>query len=189
VPCSTGAVTATEPTEITTGRLHLRPWQSGDAPAVLAACQDPEVVRWTSVPQPYTAEAARAWVEEQAPALWATGRATPFAVLDATSGALLGSAGLQGIEHGTAEVGYWLAPEARGRGVATEALAAVCRWGFGALGLGRITWLAYVGNDASRRVAERVGFAFEGTLRGYLPHRDGTRRDAWVAGLLPGELR
>ena len=182
-------MTALEPVEITAGRLHVRPWQPEDAPAVLAACSDPEVVRWTAVPQPYTAEVARAWVEEQAPSLWASGRGAPFAVLDATTGGLLGSVSLMRLDAGAAEVGYWLAPEARGRGVATEALAAVCRWGFGALGLGRMTWLAYVGNDASRAVAERVGFTFEGTLRGYLPWRDGTRRDAWVAGLLPGEVR
>jgi RimJ/RimL family protein N-acetyltransferase len=177
------------PTEITAGRLHLRPWQAGDAPAVLAACQDPEIARWTAVPQPYTAEVARAWVEQLAPAEWAEGRGAPFAVLDAVDGTLLGSTALMRLDAGAAEVGYWVAPGARGRGVATEALGAVCRWGVGALGLGRLTWLAYVGNDGSRRVAERVGFAFEGTLRGYLPWRDGTRRDAWVAGLLPADLR
>jgi RimJ/RimL family protein N-acetyltransferase len=91
--------------------------------------------------------------------------------------------GLSGLAHGTAEIGFWCAPAERGRGIVPDAVRAVCRWGFGALGLERITWLAYVGNDASRRVADKVGFAVEGTLRAYLPHR-GERRDAWIGSLL-----
>ncbi|MDQ1625080.1 MAG: hypothetical protein QOJ49_578, partial [Actinomycetota bacterium] len=56
------------------------------------------------------------------------------------------------------------------------------------LGLGRVEWLAHVGNDASRRVAEKVGFVYEGMQRAKC-HQRGVRYDAWVAGLLPGELR
>ena len=177
-----------EPTEITAGRLHLRPWQPYDAAAVLAACQDPELQRWTSVPVPYTEDDARAWVERQTVADWASGTAASFAVLDAVDARLLASVALLRIADGAAEIGYWAVPAERGRGVVTDASAAVCRWGFAALDLGRITWLAQVGNTASRRVADKTGFRFEGTLRAWLPARGGGKADAWIGGLLPGDL-
>ena len=51
--------------EITAGRLHLRPWQPGDAPEVYAACQDPEIARWvTAIPCPYLESDAREFVEQ-----------------------------------------------------------------------------------------------------------------------------
>ena len=86
------------------------------------------------------------------------------------------------------EIGFWTAPWARGRGVMTAAARLVCRWGFDELGLERIEWWANVGNDASRRVAEKLGFTMEGTCRRRLLHR-GERVDGWVGGLLRGELR
>lgn len=79
------------------------------------------------------------------------------------------------------------APAARGRGYMPAALAALSAWGFTTLGLARIEWKAHVGNTASRRVAEKAGFAFEGTARGGLQHR-GERVDVWMAALLPKDL-
>jgi RimJ/RimL family protein N-acetyltransferase len=84
------------------------------------------------------------------------------------------------------DVGFLVAPQARGRGYASAALAALCGWGFTALGLARIEWRAYVGNDASRRVAEKAGFVFEGTARRAVSHR-GQRVDAWVGALVREE--
>lgn len=170
------------------GRLHLRPWQPGDAPEVYAACQDPEIARWvTAIPCPYLESDAREFVEQTSPRGWAAGTDAPFAVLDATTGALLASVGLHHIEpmDGVARVGFWCAAPARRRGVTTSAVRAACRWGFAALGLGRIEWYAEVGNAASRRVAEKAGFTVEATLRSRLARRDGTRVDAWLARLLP----
>jgi RimJ/RimL family protein N-acetyltransferase len=70
----------------------------------------------------------------------------------------------------------------------TDAARLVCRFGFEVLHLGRIEWWAGVGNEPSRRVAQRLGFTMEGTCRRRLSHRE-ERLDGWVAGLLPGELR
>ena len=175
------------PTEITAGRLHLRPWRADDADAVTAVCQDPEVQRWTTLPVPYRREHAVDYVARMSPQGWADGTAACFAVVDATTAQLLANVSLNGVADGAAVIGYWAAPEARGRGVTTEAVGAVCRWGFGAVGLERITWYAVVGNTGSRRVAERNGFVVEGVLRRWLVQR-GVRRDAWVAGLLPSDL-
>jgi RimJ/RimL family protein N-acetyltransferase len=78
------------------------------------------------------------------------------------------------------EVGFLISPAARGKGYATAALGAISRWGFAELGLSRIQWRAEVGNYASRRVAEKAGFAFEGVQRAGTG-RGETRRDMWVA--------
>jgi RimJ/RimL family protein N-acetyltransferase len=81
------------------------------------------------------------------------------------------------------EVSFLVAPQARGRGYATAAVRALTEWGFTELGLIRVQWWAEVGNDASRRVAEKAGFTMEGLVRqGY--QDDGRRRDCWIASVL-----
>ena len=171
-----------DPVEIPAGRLHLRPWQPSDAPAVLAACQDPEISRWTTVPSPYTAAEAQAWCGPVTTELWGNGTAAPFAVLDSTTGGLLGSVGLHRIGGGQAEIGWWTTAPGRGTGVCSQAVGALCRWGFAALGLDRITWYAAVGNWASRAVAEKNGFTMEGVRRAEL-----AGADAWFGSLLAGD--
>lgn len=168
---------------LTAGRLHIRPWEPWDADEVFAACQDPQIARWTTVPSPYTREDARAYVEELAPSGWAAGTSASFAVLDATTARVHASVALMSIADGSAEIGYWAAPGSRGRGYTAEAVGAVCRWGFGALGLQRVHWQAEVGNWGSRAVAESCGFTVEGTLRRALVHR-GQRVDTWCGSLL-----
>jgi len=76
----------------------------------------------------------------------------------------------------------------RGRGVATAATGVICDWAFGTLEFNRVEWQAYVGNEGSRRVAERCGFTFEGTLRGR-GYQRGEYRDIWIAGLLRSDGR
>ena len=173
-------------TEITAGRLHLRPWQPADADAVLAICQDPAVQRWTRVPVPYLREHAESYVGEVSPQAWAAGTAAHFAVLDAVSARVLASVSLMDVDErdAVAEVGFWCAADARGRGITAEAVAAVCRWGFAAVGLRRVAWYAEVGNTASRRVAQKCGFRFECVARGRLTARGGGQADAWQAALL-----
>lgn len=172
-----------EPVEISAGRLHLRPWTAYDESAVLEACSDPEIQRWTPLPSPYTREDARAWLTATVPAGWESGTTASFAVVDATSGDVLASAGLHRIADGSAEVGYWCAPAARGADVMTEAVGAVCRWAFAELGLQRVEWVAGVGNWPSRAVAEKCGFRIEGVIRDGILQR-GTRMDGWLGALL-----
>ena len=180
-----------DPVEIAAGRLQLRPWQLADAHGVYTACQDTDIQRWTTVPSPYTEGDAEAFVGQVAPKAWAADLGAHFGVFDATTGELLASVGLVELvlAEAQAEIGYWTAPWARGRGVATDATLAVARWAFSALGVKRLDWLAVVGNTASRRVAERAGFTVEGTLRSRVHNRDGSRADAWIGSLLPSDLR
>ncbi len=175
----------TTPTTLHDGDLMLRPWAAEDAGAVLEACQDPQIQRWTRVPVPYTTSDADGFVSSSSER-WAAGLPS-FAGVDGATGQLLGSFGVVDVheESGT-EIGYWVAPRARGRGVATRATRALCRWLFDQ-GVPRIVWQAEVGNVASRQVAEAVGFVVEGTLRLGLVHR-GTRVDGWLGSLLPADL-
>jgi ribosomal-protein-alanine N-acetyltransferase len=80
---------------------------------------------------------------------------------------LLGAVALNMDRHdaGRAEVGYWVAPWARGGGVASRAVALISAWALGPLGLARLDLYAAVSNAASMRVAERCGYVREGTLR------------------------
>lgn len=169
------------------GDLRLRPYQPSDIDSVYDACQDEAIQRWTTVPRPYTREHADEFVAANDHGAWATGTGTGFAVVD-TSGRLLGSVGIVGAdpEQRTEELGYWVAPWARGRGVATAALSMLARWCLVERGTERVEWMAEVGNVASRRVAERAGFTIEGVRRHHL--LGGRRTDVWTGSLLRADL-
>lgn len=177
-----------QPEVIPAGRLTLRPFTSDDVPWVHEVSLDPAMQRFVTLPSPYRAEDARFFVEEVALAGWASGRRLEFVAEDSAAGTRLGRVGLGLKPGGRAEIGYWVDPRARGRGVAADATRAVCRWAFTRLDLEIIEWRCEVGNHASRRVAEKAGFLMEGTLRKRLFHR-GTVVDAWVGSLLRDEAR
>ena len=166
--------------------ILLREWAVDDVPAIVAACRDPEIPRWTLVPTPYDDAMAREFVA-QAEAAWRHGSAH-FAVVARSSGDLVGSMTLWTVKPGVGEFGYWAVREARGRGYTTRALRLVSRWALDELGLARLQLGTLPGNVASERVAEKVGFRPEGTLRAYLEQR-GERRDVLMWSLLPDELR
>ncbi|MCD9145849.1 GNAT family N-acetyltransferase [Streptomyces albireticuli] len=181
-----------EPITLTTGRLLLRPFAPADAEAVHAACQDPEIPRWTEVPSPYTPEDAREYIEEVCPNGWRDDSSYAFGVFTRDDGRLVGSIALVRLAllrppERQAELGFWTAKEARGRGYTAEAGGAVVRWAFGHVGVERLLWVAEAGNEGSRAVARKLGFTMEGTLRAMIVH-EGTRRDAWSGALLPSDL-
>jgi RimJ/RimL family protein N-acetyltransferase len=171
-------VTGIEPVEIAAGRFQLRPPSPADAADALAMLRDPDTLRWNPVPQVVDVETARQWCERCAD--WSQGDHATFTVHDATTARLLGNVSLWRVDladQRTAAVGYRTAPWARGQGVATAAVRAVTGWAFGALGLERIELPHAVENPASCRVAEKAGFALEGTMRGAFRAEDGTRHD------------
>jgi RimJ/RimL family protein N-acetyltransferase len=180
-----------EPITLTTARLLLRPLEPSDADAVLAACQDPEIARWTTVPSPYTRSHAVHFVEKISPEGWRNDTLYNFGAFTRESGALVGSMGLVRLGQLAApgyqaELGYWTAKKQRGKGYTAEAGRAVCAWAFEALGVERLEWFAEAGNEGSRAVALRIGFAMEGTVRAKLVQHE-TRRDAWSGALLPSD--
>ena len=170
-------------TEIRTERLLLRPHRPEDAVDVRAYAEDPEAARWLPLlPSPYTAADACRWVEEQAPAAWGSG-AAQFAVVETTSGRVIGSIGVPRVSWAArvGEMGYVIGAPWRGRGYATEAVVAVAAWAFGH-GMARLEVLTDVANIASQRVAVAAGFTREGVRRSAGPARDGGRADhvVWV---------
>ncbi|KAB8158871.1 GNAT family N-acetyltransferase [Streptomyces sp. 3MP-14] len=175
------------PITLDAGRLRLRPFTGADADWVYRVSLDPAMRRFIDLPSPYLREHAEHFVEHLAVAGWNGGTRAEFLVEDAETARRLARVGLHLRGDRTAEIGYWADPAARARGVTSAAVAAACRWAFDDERLELIEWRAEVGNHASRRVAEKVGFRIEGTLRRRLRHR-GERVDAWVGSLLPGEI-
>lgn len=170
----------------------LRPWRATDVPDGLMAFADPLVQRFSWPPaRPYTPADAREFFASRERARL-EGSELAFAVVDPGDDAVVfGGASLHEVEvdQERAAVGYWLAPEARGRGVATRAVRLLAAWAFGErLALRRLQLTCGPDNFASQRVAERCGFVREGMLRSHMPFK-GARRDTVVFGLLPGELR
>jgi RimJ/RimL family protein N-acetyltransferase len=184
-----------EPFPLVNEHVHLSAPSAGDVDRVTEVCQDDEVQRWTTVPSPYTRADAESFVTGFVRQGWETGSDLTWAVRPAhdPAGPLQGMVGVSVADGGgerTGEIGFWAAPEARGRGLITEAARIVTDLALDPEGLGlvRVQWLGYVGNWPSRRVAWKVGFRFEGTLRRFADQR-GVRRDAWVASLLPDDPR
>jgi RimJ/RimL family protein N-acetyltransferase len=170
--------------------IRLRPWCEADVPAIVAMCSDPLVAAFIpTIPVPYTEDDARSWLGHQEPTRLA-GQILELAIVAVATDAVLGSISAS-INHDarSASVGYFLAPEARGKGYATMAMRRWCVWLFETLALGRISLTTDTENLASQRVAKRCGFQPEGLLRShmYFPSTD-QRRDAMLWGLLPGEL-
>ncbi|MFF3439265.1 GNAT family N-acetyltransferase [Streptosporangium sp. NPDC002721] len=173
------------PDVIPAGPVVLRPLAPDDAEAIVRACADPEIIRFLPlIPVPYTMDDALRYLELMRQE-WQSGGA-PFAIADATTGEWLGNMSLMARPRGITEIGYLVAPWARGRGVATAAVAALARWGF-EHGAGRIELFADVENLPSQRVALAAGFQREGVRRGAEEQRDGTRHDLVAFARLPGD--
>jgi RimJ/RimL family protein N-acetyltransferase len=167
--------------------VALRPWRDDDVRAVVAACQDPLIARYTLVPSPYTERDARAWLASNKNRR-SRGEQLELAVT-ATGGALLGSIALNEIDWNQprARLGYWVARDERGRGVATRAVSLLSRWALEELGLARLELRTETENVASQRVAERSGFVREGVLRSYMEVK-GRWVDCVMFSLVPGDL-
>lgn len=168
----------TPPRTIAAELVRLRPFQLTDVADTAAACADPLTQRFISgLPSPYTEADARWWITEGAPAVWAGGGAA-YAIVDPATDRLLGGIGLSNPVpvRRQAEIGYWVAPWARGRGVATAATRALAEAAF-AHGAARLELLTHVENGPSQRVALAAGFRHEGVRRAANPTRDGGRDD------------
>ena len=155
-----------EATILDLGDIFLRPWRYGDIPALVVACQDPEIARWVSIPQPYEPADARAFVDELL-AMWSDGSGAAFAIVDARSDALLGAVSRFGPEGHQATLGCWVAQEARGRGIGTRALRAVAEWTLETTSVVRLDAYIMVGNTTSEQMTMRAGFQREGVLRAW----------------------
>jgi [ribosomal protein S5]-alanine N-acetyltransferase len=167
-----------------TSRLTLRPITPDDADALFEARGDAEVMRYWDWPAQSSVAAVREVLAAHMPPpgddtiLWWAAALTP-------DGPAIGECDLSEIDrhHGRAELGFLFARRHWGQGYALEAMEAVIAHAFGPLGLARLWARFHAGNEASRRLLERLGFTYEGTLRSHIL-RDGERRDCVIYGRL-----
>src|SRR5262245_33441525 len=154
----------------------LRVPNDGDASWITEAYDDPEIAQFIVGMPP--------------PPRWASSTEAEFVIADAAHAEPLGLISMRIAEqdHGLAAVGYWLRPEARGRGAATVAVQLIARWAFDELGVQRLELTTAPENVASQRVAERAGFTREGVLRGLVATKNDGRRDSVMFSLLPADL-
>lgn len=148
---------------ITDGQIALRPWRPSDAPNLHRAMQDAETVRWMAIDLPYTLEDARGFIAGTSSA-WERSEAAHFVIAD-DDDVLIGYLGVLSVEDrmSVVELGYWVAPAARRRGVAGRAVRLAVDWVQDNLASRRIELGMLAGNETSRRVAESAGFVFERT--------------------------
>ncbi|MFR9797930.1 GNAT family N-acetyltransferase [Streptomyces sp. MS06] len=162
--------------------LRLRAWEAArddHARDWLRGVNDPEFRHWNTPLQDITdLDGARESLRGREQAA-ADGTGVGFRVTDEESGTTLGHVGVNAISltFRTGRVGYWVLPEARGRGVAVRALALAAHWALTDLGLHRLELGHALGHDASCRIAERCGFPAEGIMRGAM--WEAGRRDAF----------
>lgn len=168
-------------------KVTLRLPTVGDADALQVTCSDPETLRWTTIPLGYDRERALGFINEYAPGWWQRHEGGCWVIADSADN-YAGQIDLRvSKDPEVADVGFVTAPDARGKGYMTAALRAVTEYGLRELGLQRVEWKAHVGNDGSRRVAEKAGFTIEGVLRAGCAQR-GERRDAWIAAMIRTDL-
>ena len=165
------------------GPFAARAVEERDVPILAPAFRDPRVGGEAGIP-PVDDDELLTLVRESIPALRERGVLFPYVIEDTSDASILGGVTLRHFDpmRGVIEVGYWLLPEARGRGLATQAVRAVAREAF-ASGIRRIEANVRIGNDASERVLERAGFTREGIRRRLLRH-DGEQVDATAFSLL-----
>lgn len=172
---------------IRTDHIRFEPLGEAHLAGMARMALDPDVQRFTRVPVPPPPDFAHTWL-----ARYENGRREGaregFAILDAADGSFLGLAAVPKIdrEGKTAELGYLVAPDARGRGIASAALWQLTRWAFDDLGAVRLELLISVGNEASKQVARRCGYTFEGVLRSLHLKQD-VRADTEIWSKLAGE--
>ena len=178
------------------GAVTLRVWSIADAEFMAAAFGDPSIRRYHGVldgdgyPGPPLSIADAAADIETFASSWrrfaTTGSPTGavFAITDAQTADLAGCCGVDDWStERVAQIGYWLAPAARGRGLATRAAILLTRWLFD-LGAARVFLTVVAGNEPSMAVARRAGFAYEATLPAHSAWM-GERLDVLVFGKLP----
>jgi RimJ/RimL family protein N-acetyltransferase len=153
------------------GGLTLRPFREADAETLVTAYADPAIQRWHRRSLDRTE--ALDWIRGRAWKRWVEESGAEWAVVDDVD-VLVGRVGLPALHltDGVAEVGYWVMPAARGRGVAGHSLTAMANWLF-AQGLHRLELVHSMDNQASCRVAAKAGFEVEGICRSALLHTDG----------------
>jgi RimJ/RimL family protein N-acetyltransferase len=168
------------------GDLLFRLPTPEDAATIAPAFADPDIGGRANMPA-LDEDALRTVVPKRLAERMQDGVFLALLVTDAETGEILGSGNLHRVnrELGQVEIGYWLFPRARGRGIATRTARFLAEYSF-SVDFERVEARVFAGNPESERVLVRAGFTREGVLRS-LPKRAGGRDDMTLYSLLPGE--
>ena len=166
--------------------VTLRALAMSDAPALVAICRDLESVRWTTIPLNFSVEHAEHFIKNITVDGWRKGHTLTFAVADTATDQLLGTVDLQCKNPGVASIGINMGAPSRGTGASEAAVRLLLDYAFNHLNLSFAHWQAMVPNWASRKLAWKLGFSFDGELRGAYSDR-GTPADSWVLSLAAGD--
>jgi RimJ/RimL family protein N-acetyltransferase len=143
--------------------IVLRPFADADADQLTQACQDPLIQKFIPIPRPYTGTDATAYID-RTKAQWVDGSKAAFAIARADDPAIVLGAINVAIFEAVGNAGYWVAPHARGQGIATRALFLLTDWVFDQLGLGVLLLEIRPDNPSSLHVAHTVGFHDAGQI-------------------------
>ena len=167
------------------GEVILRFPVLEDVDAILPAFTDPELREAGNLPA-FDRERLVANLHEL-PSMAEQGRLLALVAVDAETEEVVGAGTLHHLdaERQIVEIGYFVLPHARRRGIATTIARRLSEHAF-SIGIERVAAYVNVGNTASERVLDRAGFAREGVVRS-MPKPDGRRVDKTLYSLLPGE--
>ena len=154
------------PPALSTERLLLRPFRMTDVDDLFAYTHDSEVARTSSWDAHLTIDEARAFLERTLRG-YERGERSIWAMEHLADGRMMGTIGLYEVttQHARAVLAYALARPAWNSGYTTEAASRIITYGFENLSLNRIEGFCLPQNGASRRVMDKVGMTYEGTLR------------------------
>lgn len=151
-----------------TPRLVLRPLTDADADAIFAACSNPRLTAHTLFDTHRSVADTLGFLAAYAKVKYAAGEPDPLGIaFKGSPGEVIGCVGArwESEPHRCMTLGYWVAEPHWGRGIVTEAAAALVRHVFDAYAVERVQSVVFVGNDASARVLTKLGFTQEGTMR------------------------
>ena len=170
---------------IRAGDVVLRFPELDDVDAILPAFTDPDLREAGNLPA-FDRDGLVASLQDL-PMLAERGRLLALAAVDVHGGGVVGGGTLHhlDLERRIVEIGYFVLPYARRRGIATTIARLLAEHAF-SIGIERVAAYVNVGNTASERVLERAGFTREGIVRS-MPKPDGRRIDKTLFSLLPGE--
>lgn len=150
---------------IKSNKFILRPFRKGDEESLKENINNKKIHQNTlGIPYPYSLKDARAWIERNLKEMRSRKPKMLNFVIDVNK-EVAGSVGFHKIEGHKAELGYWLAEKYWNRGIMTEAVKLVTKFGFEKLKFARICALVFPFNKASAKVLKKNSFKYEGKLR------------------------
>jgi RimJ/RimL family protein N-acetyltransferase len=167
--------------------LTMRPIRPSDAEDIFRAVQDPDIPKFTTLPSDYPIDLAIEFANTRAATSFANKSELVFVIEDSrlANSSYPYSSGFAGvmslhtidIPNHRAEIGYWLAKEARGKKICTMAAELLTEYGLMTIGFRRIDGIVDVRNEPSKAALFNAGYEFEGIMKSYVTRRDGSQID------------